>query len=171
MVLRATLDEGLKFSVQWNRTILLAESHKLDPWPFDEGPRPKSGKLRLNLHGTILEGNSISSGWKREFKGEIMIGRTKMQARSKAGSNLRIQFASNKSKLVPRNFDLGPYLKWVLLLNFRFQECNQLNTYINVEINYLLGHHKLASSLYMCFYNILTMCSRLSINEKLINHW
>jgi hypothetical protein len=98
-----------------------------------------------------------------------MIGRTKMQARSKAGSNLRIQFASNKSKLVPRNFDLGPK-KWVLLLNFRFQESNQLNTYINVEINYLLGHHKLASSLYMCFYNILTMCSRLSINEKLINH-
>jgi hypothetical protein len=25
------------------------------------GPRPKSGKSRLNLHGTILEGNSIGS--------------------------------------------------------------------------------------------------------------
>jgi len=35
------------------------ESHKLDPWPLDEGPRPKSGKSRLNLHGTILEGKSI----------------------------------------------------------------------------------------------------------------
>jgi hypothetical protein len=23
--------------------------HKLDPQPLDEGPRPKSGKLRLNL--------------------------------------------------------------------------------------------------------------------------
>jgi hypothetical protein len=32
---------------------------KLDPWTLDEGPRPKSGKLRLNLHGTILEGKSI----------------------------------------------------------------------------------------------------------------
>jgi hypothetical protein len=40
-----------------------------------------------------------------------MIWRTKMQARSKAGSDLRIQFASNKSKSIPRNLDLGPYLK------------------------------------------------------------
>ncbi len=39
--------------------ILLAESHKLDPWPLDEDPRPKSGKSRLNLHGTILKGKSI----------------------------------------------------------------------------------------------------------------
>jgi hypothetical protein len=28
---------------------------KLNCELFDEGPRPKSGKLRLNLHGTILE--------------------------------------------------------------------------------------------------------------------
>ncbi len=34
--------------VQWNRAIWLAQSHKLDPWPLDEGPRPKSGKSRLN---------------------------------------------------------------------------------------------------------------------------
>ncbi len=134
VVLRATLDEGLRFSVQWNRTILLDESHKLDPWPLDEGPRTKSGKLSLNLHGTISEGNSIGSGQNREFKGEIMIWRTKMQARSKAGSNLRIQFASNKSKLVPKNLDLGPYLKWAVLLNFGFQESNQQNTYITVEL-------------------------------------
>jgi hypothetical protein len=33
----------------------------LDPWLLDEGPRPKSGKSRLNLHGTILEENSIGS--------------------------------------------------------------------------------------------------------------
>jgi len=40
----------------------LAESHsKLDPWPLDEGPRPKSGKSWLHLHGTILEGKSIGS--------------------------------------------------------------------------------------------------------------
>jgi len=37
----------------------LDECHKLNPWPLDEGPRPKSGKSRLNLHGTILEGKSI----------------------------------------------------------------------------------------------------------------
>jgi hypothetical protein len=54
-MLRAILDEGLRSSVQWNGALLLAESHKLDPWPFNEGPRPKSHKWRLNLHDTILE--------------------------------------------------------------------------------------------------------------------
>jgi hypothetical protein len=49
----------------------------LDPWPLDEGPRPKSGKSRVNLHGTILEGKSIGSDPKKEeFKGELTIGRT-----------------------------------------------------------------------------------------------
>jgi hypothetical protein len=43
----------------------LDESHKLDPWPLDAGPRPKSGKLRLNLHATILERKSIGSKRKR----------------------------------------------------------------------------------------------------------
>jgi hypothetical protein len=52
--------------------ILLDESHKLesiklDPWPLDEGPRPKSGKLRLNLHGTILEGKSIGLDPQKSF--------------------------------------------------------------------------------------------------------
>jgi len=37
----------------------LDESHILDPWPLDEGPRPKSGKSKL--HGTIPEGKSIGS--------------------------------------------------------------------------------------------------------------
>jgi hypothetical protein len=32
----------------------------------------------------------------------------------KAGSNSRIQFASNESKLVPRNLDPGHHLKWAL---------------------------------------------------------
>jgi hypothetical protein len=48
----------------------LDESHKLDPLPLDEGPRPKSDKWRLNLHGTILEGKSIGSKPKNEFKKE-----------------------------------------------------------------------------------------------------
>jgi hypothetical protein len=52
---------------------------------LDECPRPKSGKSRLNLHGTILEGKSIGSDPKKkkkqELKGELMIWRTKMQAR------------------------------------------------------------------------------------------
>jgi hypothetical protein len=53
----------------------------LDPWPLDEGPRPKSGKSRLNLHDSILERKSINSDEKKELKGDLMIQRTKMQAR------------------------------------------------------------------------------------------
>jgi hypothetical protein len=34
--------------------------------PLDEGPRPKSGKSRLNLHGTILEGKSIGLDQKKQ---------------------------------------------------------------------------------------------------------
>jgi hypothetical protein len=46
----------------------LAESHKLDPWPLDESQRPKSGKLGLNLHGSILEGKSIDLNNRKELK-------------------------------------------------------------------------------------------------------
>jgi len=53
VVIGATLADRPMSRVQLNRAILLAESHKLDPWPLDEGPRPKSGKSRLNLHGMI----------------------------------------------------------------------------------------------------------------------
>jgi hypothetical protein len=51
----------------------LDESHNLDPHPLDEGSRPKSGKLRLNWHGPILEGKSIGSNLKkkRKKKGEL----------------------------------------------------------------------------------------------------
>jgi hypothetical protein len=44
----------------------LAENCKLDPRPLDEGPRPKSGKSRLKLHGTILEGESIGPNQKEK---------------------------------------------------------------------------------------------------------
>jgi hypothetical protein len=67
--------------VQWNITIILARSHKLDPHPLDEGARPRSGKSSLHLHGSILEGKSIGSDQKKELKGEFMIWRTKMQAK------------------------------------------------------------------------------------------
>jgi hypothetical protein len=60
--------------------ILLDESHKLDPWPLDEGPRPK----------------------------ELMIEGQRYKLGSKMGSISRIQFASNESKLVPRNLDPTP---------------------------------------------------------------
>jgi len=56
---RAACNEGPRFRVKWNRAILLVKRHKLDPWPLDEGPRTKSGKSRLNLHDTILEGYQL----------------------------------------------------------------------------------------------------------------
>ncbi len=47
---------------------------------------PKSGKSRLNIHCTILEGNSIGSNHKLEKRAlkwneKLMIWRTKMQAK------------------------------------------------------------------------------------------
>ncbi len=75
----STLDEGLGFNEieesYWLKAI------KLDPWPLDEGPRPKSGKSRLNLHGSILERKLVDSDQKKEVKGELMIRSTKMQAK------------------------------------------------------------------------------------------
>jgi len=54
--LRATLDSPGSMD-HWIQAILLVESFKLVPRPFDEGPRPKSGKLRLNM-APVLEGKS-----------------------------------------------------------------------------------------------------------------
>jgi hypothetical protein len=34
----------------------VVESFKLVPRPLDEGSKPKSDKLRLNLHGTCIGG-------------------------------------------------------------------------------------------------------------------
>jgi hypothetical protein len=115
---KATLDEGPRSRVQWNREILLDESHKLHPQPLDESPRPKSGKSRLNRHGTILDGRSnglnlkkkgskLESSWFEEPRYEV---------RFRAGSNSRIQFTSNESKLVPRNSDPRPHLKWLSII-------------------------------------------------------
>jgi hypothetical protein len=63
----------------------LVESHKLDP-------QPKIGKLRLNLHGTILQGKSIGSSFKprkKELKGELMIWKPKMQVRVQGKAQLK----------------------------------------------------------------------------------
>jgi hypothetical protein len=53
---RATLDEGPRSRDQWIQIILLVKSFKFVPRPLDKGPRLKSGKLRLNLHGTCFGG-------------------------------------------------------------------------------------------------------------------
>jgi hypothetical protein len=58
LVPRPFLDEGSRSNNQWIQAILLIKSFKLVPRPLDEGPRPKSGELRLNLqwHLFCLEG-------------------------------------------------------------------------------------------------------------------
>ncbi len=66
--LSATLDEGPRSRDQWIQAILLVESFKLVPRPWDEDPRPKSGKLRLNLHAPVLEGKSIGLDQKNSAK-------------------------------------------------------------------------------------------------------
>lgn len=45
--------------------------------------------------------------------------------------------------------------------------CVGLNVYVSAWFFYCM-HHKLAPSLYMCFYNTLTTCSKLSANKMLI---
>jgi hypothetical protein len=50
------------------QAILLVKSFKLVPRSLDEGPRPKSGKLRLNLQGTCFGGKINWFGPKNSAK-------------------------------------------------------------------------------------------------------
>ncbi len=60
----------------------LVENFKLVPRPVDKGPRPKSGKLRLNRHGTYFGGkNNWFEPKKTVLNGELLIWRTMNQAR------------------------------------------------------------------------------------------
>ncbi len=65
-------------------------------------PRPKSDKLRLNLHGTILEGKPIGS------KPKIELIRRAHDLNNQ-DANSRIQLTSNESKLVPKNLEPGAW--------------------------------------------------------------
>jgi len=51
-----------------NSSNLFDKSFKLIPRPLDMGPRPKSGKLRLNLHGTYFGGKINWLGPKNSAK-------------------------------------------------------------------------------------------------------
>jgi hypothetical protein len=110
----AILDQGRRSRDQWIQAILLVESFKLVPRTLDEGPRPKSGILGLNLHGTCFGGKI---NWfrtkKTVLKESSRFGESRIRLATKVYPNSRIQFASNESKLVPRKLD--PRLKWALL--------------------------------------------------------
>jgi hypothetical protein len=109
---RATFNEGPRSRVQWNRAILLDEGHKLDPQPLDQGPS-KTQKWQIEAkYSTILEGKST---WfeptQKRKKSLKMRAHNFKEPRCKLGSNSRIQFTSNESKLVPKNLNPGPHLK------------------------------------------------------------
>jgi len=61
----------------------------LVPGPLDEGPRPKSGKLRLTSMAPVLEGKSIGADQKTVLKGEHLIWRTKNQFRDQGTVQLK----------------------------------------------------------------------------------
>jgi hypothetical protein len=100
--LRWLLDEGPRSRDPWIQAILLVESFKLvPPRPLDKGPRPKSGKLRLNLHGTWFEGKINWFGPNKQcYKESSWFGEPRIRLGTKVHSNTRIQFASNQSKSV-----------------------------------------------------------------------
>jgi hypothetical protein len=56
----------------------------------------------------VLEGKSIDWDQKTVLKGELLIWRTKTQARDLGTLQLKIQFASHESKLVTRKSAPGP---------------------------------------------------------------
>jgi hypothetical protein len=59
----------------------LVESFKLDPRALNEGPRLKSGELRLNLHGTYFGGKIIWFEPKKDLKKKFIIWKTKIQTK------------------------------------------------------------------------------------------
>jgi hypothetical protein len=60
----------------------------------------------------VLDGKSVGPDQETVLKEELLIWRTKDQARDqRTVPNSRIQFASNESKLVPRTLDPVPSSK------------------------------------------------------------
>jgi len=52
----------------------------LVPTPLEQGPRPKKWQIEANM-AAVLEGKSIGSDRKTVLKAELLIWRTKNQAR------------------------------------------------------------------------------------------
>jgi len=110
--------KGLRSRDQWIQAILLVKSFKLAPRPFDEGPRPKSGKLSEAKPTWHLFWRENQLVWIKKHsakKESLQFGEPRIRLGTKVQSNLRIQFASNQSKLVPRKLDMDPRLKWALM--------------------------------------------------------
>jgi hypothetical protein len=79
--------------------------------PLDEGPRPKSGRLRLKLHGTCFGGKINWLDPKTVLKGELLIWRTKNQARDQDRVQLKDSICFSPNWFLG-NWTLYPRLKW-----------------------------------------------------------
>jgi hypothetical protein len=73
-------------------------------------------KVKLRWHNFGRENQLVQTQKKGELKKRAHD--LKNQVGKAIGSNSRTQFSSNESKLVPRNLDPGPHLKWGLRLPF-----------------------------------------------------
>ncbi len=125
----------------------------------------KVAKSRLNLHDTILEGKSIGldpkKGGKKKTQAQKRaqwFGEPRCKVVSKARSNSRIQFASNESKLVPRNLDLAPPSKVGLNFSRAFYislSVIQFNVGSNFMVCILVCIHSNMGCHFILFYFIL----------------
>jgi hypothetical protein len=90
-VIRVTLDKGPRSRDQWIQAILLVKSFKLVPKPLDKGSKPKSDKLRMTKKDANWTENQLvqSSDQKTVLKGELLIWRTKNQARDQGTVQLK----------------------------------------------------------------------------------
>ncbi len=104
--LRATLDEGPRSRDQWIQAILLVESFKLVPTPLEEGPRPKKWQIEANM-APVLEGKSIGSDRKTVLKGELLIWRTKNQARDPGTLQLKDSICFTWVQI--GSYEIGPW--------------------------------------------------------------
>jgi hypothetical protein len=66
--LTATFDEVQGPGSNEIEQALLNESHKLDPWPLDEGPRPKEWQIEDKPTWHHFERKSLGSDPKQELK-------------------------------------------------------------------------------------------------------
>jgi len=81
----------------------------LDLQPLDEGPRRKEWQIEDKPIWYHIEGKSLGSDPKKRAQNESSLFEDpRCKLGSKVSSNSRVQFASNESKLVPRNLDPGP---------------------------------------------------------------
>jgi hypothetical protein len=72
-----------------NQAILLVKSFKLVPRPLDKGPRPKVTNRGNTYMAPLLEGTSIGLDQRTVLKGELLIWRTKNQARDQGTVQLK----------------------------------------------------------------------------------